>query len=154
MSQSSHLVIFWWERKRRNGGTLNSCQLLGGEQKLFVSIDGNLGNVRRRIVLRRTGRMESLSTDRQEFWFQFYLTTSFVIVEVHQITNVLRLLLDGLLGSVDELPGKLDPVADVVTENNKTKKITRVFKCFSLKTGRQTRWPPQSKGEINNKDIK
>ena len=49
-------------------------------------------------------------------------------MEVHQITNVLRLLLDGLLGSVDELPGKLDPVADVVT--GKTKKSLDFLSVF------------------------
>jgi hypothetical protein len=53
---------------------------------------------------------------------KFYLASGFVVVQVHQITDVLRFLLDGLLGSVDKLSGELDPVSNVITLNFKKKK--------------------------------
>lgn len=43
-----------------------------------------------------------------------YLATSFVIMEVHQIADVFRLFLGGLFRGVDELPGELNSVSNIV----------------------------------------
>jgi len=43
------------------------------------------------------------------------LSAGFVVVEIHEVADVPLLLLDDAFGSVDELAGELDSVADVVT---------------------------------------
>ena len=51
-----------------------------------------------------------------------YLSSGFVVVQIHEIADVPLLLLDDTFRGVDKLAGKLNSVADVITVTKSQKK--------------------------------